>query len=167
MEHLSKIEWPWGKEVNVNIKEGWSEWRRSEVKWHCGVGWRGVCGRKGCALPLTPTPCSLPWTRQLFVWRNRSLVQTLDHAPLHPNSINFTGATCYICFGIADWGIQTGSLDVISLEIKVSCWFSSCTIGAVNACGTLFSLCSRPKFAIGKKTRTHTLTRKEGRKEVL
>lgn len=47
-------------------------------------------------------PCPLPWARQLFVWPSRSLVQTLDHAPLHPNSRNFTGATHHICFGISD-----------------------------------------------------------------
>lgn len=55
---------------------------RSEVKWHHGVGvkGRGECVEEnGCARPL---PC----VRQLFVWRSRSLVQALDHAPLHPNS---------------------------------------------------------------------------------
>lgn len=124
MEHLlPKLGWQRAKEVKVNIKEGWGERMRSEVKWHCRVGWWGVCGRQGCA-PRYP----LPWTRQLFVWPSRSLVQTLEHAPLHPNSRNFTGATHHICFGIAVWGIQTGSLQGIGLEIKISCWFSNCII---------------------------------------
>lgn len=140
MEHLlHKLGWQRGKEVKVNIKEGWGEWMRSEVKWHCGVGWRGVCGRKGCA-PRAPR-APLPWARQLFVWRSRSLVQTLDHAPLHPNSRNFTGATHHICFGIADWGIQTGSLEATRLEIRISCWFSSCVF-ARHSHGLLHSIFS-------------------------
>lgn len=40
-----------GKEVRVNIKEGWGERMRSEVKWHCGMkkrgrGWGGECVSK-------------------------------------------------------------------------------------------------------------------------
>lgn len=144
MEHLlPKLGWQRGREVKVNIKEGWGEWMRSEVKWHCGVGWWGVCGRKGCA-----PPCPLPLARQLFVWPSRSLVQTLDHAPLHPNSRNFTGATLHICFGIADWRTQTGSLEAIRLEIKISCWFSS---NIIEVCTTQCFACCIP-FSFSRKT---------------
>lgn len=59
-------------------------------------------GVKGSVWKKGVYPCPPPPGRQLFVWRSRSLVQTLDHAPLHPNSRNFTGATLHICFGIAD-----------------------------------------------------------------
>lgn len=66
-------------------------------------GGEGECVEEnGCALPLTLTRCPLLCVRQLFVWRSRSLVQALDHAPLHPNSRNFTGAAGCICFGTAD-----------------------------------------------------------------
>lgn len=66
---------------------------RSEVKWHRGVGVKkSVWKKRGVPSPSL-TRCPLPCTRQLFVWRSRSLVQALDHAPLHPNSINFTRAT--------------------------------------------------------------------------
>lgn len=40
-----------------------------------------------------PPVSSSPEPRQLFVWPSWSLVQTLDHAPLHPNSRNFPKAT--------------------------------------------------------------------------
>lgn len=66
-------------------------------------GGEGECVEENeCSLPLTLTRCPLPCVRQLFVWRSRSLVQALDHAPLHPNSINFPRAAGYICFGTAD-----------------------------------------------------------------
>lgn len=67
-----------------------------------GGGEEECVEEKGCAFPLSLTRCPLPCVRQLFVWRSRSLVQALDHAPLHPNSINFAGAARYIRFGTAD-----------------------------------------------------------------
>lgn len=73
-----------------------------------GGGERECVEENGCALPLILTKSPLPCVRQLFVWRSRSLVQALDHAPLHPNGINFTGAAGRICFGTANGGIQTG-----------------------------------------------------------
>lgn len=113
---------------------------RSEVKWHGGVGLKGCVWKKMGVPPFfTLTRSPPPRVRQLFVWRSRSLVQALDHAPLHPNSINFTRAAGYICLERADLGIQTGPLDVIGPDIKISCWFSSCIIVAGVACCTFIS----------------------------
>lgn len=119
-----------------------------------GSVWKeGVCP---CRLPL------LPWSGQLFVWPSRSLVQTLDHAPLHPNSWNFTEATHHICFGIAYWRIQTGSLEVIRLEIKISCWFSGCVPFAQASSQSppvashfLSTKCSRLNWATGNNKKNH------------